>query len=40
MNFDNGFDLIIAVVFVMSPQLGGLGPKSQDLVAIFSLGEG
>ena len=35
MNNDNGFGLIIAVVFVMIPQLGGLGPKSQDLVISF-----
>ena len=32
MNNDNGFDLIIAVVFAISTQLGGFGPKSQDLV--------
>ena len=39
MNNDYGFDLIIAVVFVMSTQLGGLVPKSQDLVISFFLGE-
>ena len=27
MNNENGFDLIIALVFDISPQLGGLGPK-------------
>ena len=40
MNNDNGFDLLIAVVFAMSPQLGLLGPKAQDLVISFRLGEG
>ena len=40
MNNDNGFDLIIVVVFAMIPQLGGLGPKSKDLVIYFHLGEG
>ena len=40
MNNDNGFDLLIVVVFAMSPQLGGLGPKSKDLVIYFHLGEG
>ena len=39
MNYDNGFELTIAVVFYMRPQLGGLGPKSQDLVIPFCLGE-
>ena len=32
MNNDNGFDLVIYVDFYMSPQLGGLGHKAQDLV--------
>ena len=27
MNIDNRFDLLIAVIFSISPQLGGLGPK-------------
>ena len=40
MNIDNGFDLIIAVLFVMSPQVRGLGPKHQNLVISFHLGEG
>ena len=40
MNNENGFDLIIAVVFVISNQIVGLGPKSQDLVINFRLGEG
>ena len=39
-NNDNGFDLIIAVVFDMIPQLGGLEPKSQYLEISFSLGKG
>ena len=40
MNNDNGFKLIISVVFAMSPQLGGIGTKDQHLVISFSLGEG
>ena len=40
MNNDNGFDLLIDVVFEMSSQLGGLGPKYQDLVISFHLAEG
>ena len=40
MNNDNDFDLLIDVVFAMSPKLGGLGPKAQELVIYFCLGEG
>ena len=40
MNNDNIFDLFIAFVFAMSTQLGGLGPKYQDIVISFSIGEG
>ena len=40
MNNDNVFDLNISVVFAMSNQLGGLVPKSQDLVISICLGEG
>ena len=40
MNDENGFELIIAVVFSMSTQLGGLGPKAEYLVMPFRLGEG
>ena len=40
MNCDNGFDLIISVVFAVSPQLGGLVPKYQDHVIPFFPGEG
>ena len=40
MNNYNGFDLLIAVVFGMSPQLGGLGPISQDLVISFCISQG
>ena len=40
MNIENGFDLLVAVLFSMSPQLGGIGPKAQDLVIYFFLGEG
>ena len=40
MYCDNGFELLIVVVFFISPQLGGLVPKSQDLVIPFNPGEG
>ena len=40
MNNYNGFDHLIYVFFSVSPQLGGLGPKSQDLVIPFFLGKG
>ena len=39
MNNDNVFDLLIDAVFSMIPQIGELGPKSQDLVIFFCLGE-
>ena len=39
MNNDDGFELLIDVVFAMIPSPGGLGPKSQDLVVSFSHGE-
>ena len=35
MQYDNGFKLLIAVIFNVIPQLVGLGPKSQDLVIPF-----
>ena len=40
MNIDNVFDLIFDVVFFMSPQLGGILPKDQDLVLSICLCEG
>ena len=40
MNYDNEFELLIAVLFYMIPQIGRLGPKSQDLVIPLRLGEG
>ena len=40
MHYDNGFELLIEVVFYMSPQLGGIAPKSQDNVIPLCLGEG
>ena len=40
MHYDNGFKPHIAVIFYISPKLGGLGPKAQDLVIPFRLGEG
>ena len=40
MNNNNGFGIIIPVVFSMYTQLGVLGPKSQDLVISFHIGEG
>ena len=39
MNNNHGFDLFIYVVFAISPQIGGLGPKYQDLVISFYRGE-
>ena len=39
MNKYNVYDLLIAVVFAIIPQLGGLGPKSQDLVISLQIGE-
>ena len=39
MQYDSGFDLLIAVFFSMIPQLEGLGPKTQYFVP-FRLGEG
>ena len=38
MHYENLFDLLIAVVFAVIPQLVGLGPKYQDLVIPFRLG--
>ena len=32
MNLDNGFDLVVAVVFYTSTQLGGIGTKAQDIL--------
>ena len=40
LNNNNVFDFLIAVVFFMRYQLGGLGPKSQDLRIHFCPGEG
>ena len=40
MDIDNGFELLIDVVFVMSNQLGGLGTKAQDLVTSIQICEG
>ena len=40
MHCDNEFELLIAIVFGMSIQLGGLGPKSQDLTIRFFCSEG
>ena len=40
MNIDNGFDLLVAVSFSVSHQLGGLGTKDQELAILFRLGEG
>ena len=39
MNIENYFDLLIIAVFVMSPKIVWLVPKSQDLVIYFCLGE-
>ena len=40
MNNDNGFDILVEVIFSISPQLGGIGLKAQDLVTPFQLLEG
>ena len=32
MNIENIFDLLVAVVFDMIPQLGVIGTKAQDLM--------
>ena len=40
MNHVNVFELLIAVVFNMIPQLGVLGTKSQELLIPSCLGEG
>ena len=40
MNNDNGFDLIIAIVFAMITQQWGLGTKYKYLVVSFCLGAG
>ena len=37
MNNDNRFYLLVAVVFSVSPQLGGIGPKDQDLLHHLNL---
>ena len=39
MNIENGFDLIVGVLFTNIPQLGGIGNKSQGLVISFCLVE-
>ena len=40
MNHDKVFGLNNDFVFVMSPQLGRLGPKSHEILVSFCLGEG
>ena len=40
MNNYNVFDRLIAIDFSRSLQLGGIGPKGQELVIPFHLGEG
>ena len=39
MNNNNVFNLLIDVVFSISPKLGGLVTKAQDLLISFRLGE-
>ena len=39
IQYYNGFELLIAVIFKISPQFVGLGSKAQDLVIPFFLGE-
>ena len=40
INIDNGFYLLVSVVFAMSPQYGGLGTKDQYILISFCFGEG
>ena len=40
MNTENGFVLLVAVVFAMNPQPEGIGTKVQDLVISFRFVEG
>ena len=40
MHYYNGFEILIAFVFSIRPQIRGLGPKAQYLVIPFCLGEG
>ena len=40
MQYENGFEIFIAVVFSIIPKLGGLGHKSKYLVIPFRLGKG
>ena len=40
MHYENLFEILIAVVFNMIPQLQGVGPKAQDIDIPFCLGEG
>ena len=39
MDNENGFDLLIYIVFDMTTQLRGLVPKAKYIVISFSLGE-
>ena len=39
MKNDNGFELLIDVVFVMIPQLGRFGTKAQEIVIPFCIGK-
>ena len=32
MKNDNGFDLLAEIFFPVIPQIGGIGPKDQDIV--------
>ena len=40
MNNYNGSDLLLDILFSVSPQLGGLGTKYQDLVIYYYFDEG
>ena len=35
MYYDNGFEFLFTIIFNISPQLGGLGPRDQELVIPF-----
>ena len=40
MNTDNGFDLMVAVAFTISPKLGVIGPKTSDIITSLTLQSG
>ena len=39
MNIDNQFEILVDILYSMSPQIGEIVPKSQYLVILFHLRE-